>query len=94
MESIRYKAIPRNIKIKLSKLVYEKMKKKYSDRQAFNIWKIRIEEQIIKLQKRDKINKILEFNESSFRSIFDTIYKDLKLMERKGEKNKYVYFLI
>ena len=94
MEAIRYKAIPREIKIKLSKLIFKKLKRNYKDQQPFRMWNNRIEKLVLELQEKDKINKILLFSDSSFRSIFDTLYKDLNLMVREGEKNKYVYSLI
>ena len=71
-----------------------KIKRKYNDTQPFRTWKIRIEELILKLQEKNKINDILIFVDTSYRSIFDTIYKDLNLIVRGGEKNKYVYSLI
>lgn len=93
MEAIRYKVIPRNIKIKISKLIFKKLKKEYNDQQPYRDWKNRIEKLILELQEKNKINKLILFSESSFRSIFDTIFKDLNLMVREGEKNKYTYFL-
>ena len=93
MEAIRYKAIPREIKVKISQLVFKKLKKKYNDKEPFRMWNNRIQQEIIKLQEKEKINRLIIFSDTSFRSIFDTIYKDLNLMVREGEKNKYTYFL-
>jgi hypothetical protein len=98
MNSINYKNLTRSQKEQTAKYVYKKLiEKMFYDLAPMSVWTNRIKNIIIQKQKNFKIEIDWDFNSiSTWRSLFDILYKDLKLIMRKevGDfKTKYEYHL-